>query len=290
MPGATRLVILVSGRATLELAGAGRTLRSHLEPGDRFGDTGLVSGHATPFRVVARERSALATLDRAGLDQLLAEFPAVALPLADELTRELRSKNDAVRQLLELHAEKLPREELASAIAERRRVLGRRRMGVARLTPRAIFRRLVVQEGADPPFWMLIGFIVALALARLVVFLILKYHLEKQLFALVQGIDPNPMHVHHFNYGLLLIGTAGLAALFPLGRRVLRVLAFIFGAGCGLVFDEFSLIWNLNPEYAKPASLIASAFAAAFLVQVTYFRRYWRALSRRAWLGLRGWR
>jgi len=132
--------------------------------------------------------------------------------------------------------------------------------------------------------------VVSLALARLVVHLILKYHLEKQLFALVPGTDPNPMHVHHFNYGLVLIGCAGLAALFPFGRRALRTLAFVFGLGCGLVFDEFALIWNLNPEYARPSSLIASAIAAALLLQLVYFRRYWRALARRAWFGLRGWR
>jgi hypothetical protein len=120
-----------------------------------------------------------------------------------------------------------------------------------------------------------------LAGARLVVAFILHYGLEKRLFALVKGgADPNPMHVHHFNYGLVLIGLAGLAALFPLGRRALRVLAVLFGIGCGLVFDEFALFWNLNPEYAQSLSLITAAIAAAVLVQLTYFRRFWSALGR----------
>ena len=51
---------------------------------------------------------------------------------------------------------------------------------------------------------MLVGFSSSLGGARLVVALILKYGLEKQLFALVPGNDPNPMHVHHFNYGLIV--------------------------------------------------------------------------------------
>ena len=214
----------------------------------------------------------------------------MALPLASELASELRTRNDSVRQLLELHAEHLPTDELVSAVAERRDVIRRRGATVARLSPRALFRWLVVQRGEDPPFWMLVGFLVSLASARLVVHLILRYHLESQLFALVQGKDPNPLHVHHFNYGLVLIGSAGLAALFPLGRKALRLLAFAFGAGCGLVFDEFSLIWNLNPEYAKSSSLIASGAAAAVLAQLAYFRGYWHALARRTWQGLRGWR
>jgi CRP-like cAMP-binding protein len=289
-PEAQRLVVLVAGRATLALASGGRTARATLDAGDRFGVAALASGQGRPYRVVARRRCLLATLDRAGLDAVLAAFPAVALPLAAELASELRARNDAVRQLLELHAEALPPDELASALAERRRFLARHRASVGRLSPRALFRWLVVDREADPPFWMLAGFLLALGLARLVVSLILRFHLERQLFALVQGPDPNPLHVHHFNYGLLLVAAAGLAAQFPVGRRALRVLAFAFGAGCGLVFDEFALFWNLNPEYAQPSSLIASGIAAAVLAQLAYFRRYWQALARRVWRGLRGWR
>jgi CRP-like cAMP-binding protein len=286
-----RLVIVVRGRGALRVRGAddaAPSLEATLEAGDRYGDLALVSGHARAFRLVANEAATIATVDRAGFDAILDDFPAVALPLANELSIELHAKNDTVRQLLELHAERLPQDELRAAIDERRRALSRRGARVERLSPRAIFRRLVVQEGAEPPFWMLVGFITSLGLARLVVFLILKYHLEKQLFALVQGTDPNPMHVHHFNYGMILIGSAGLAALFPFGRRALRVLAFLFGAGAGLVFDEFSLIWNLNPEYAAPSSLIACGIAAGILLQITYFRKFWRAMARRALLGIKG--
>jgi hypothetical protein len=124
--------------------------------------------------------------------------------------------------------------------------------------------------------------------ARLVVAGILHFGLEHRLFALVPGNDPNPMHVHHFNYGLVLIGLSGMAALFPLGRRVLRVLAFLFGVGCGLVFDEFALFWNLNPEYAQRLSLVAAALMAGLLAQAVYFREFWQAVLRRLVLTLRG--
>jgi CRP-like cAMP-binding protein len=290
-PGDARLVVVIAGRARLEAVVAERRVRAVLGPGDRFGGAALVSGRARPFRVVARDRVTLATLDRAGLDELLEEFPAVALPLAAELSSELRARNDAVRQLLELHAERLPHDELVAALAERRRALSRGRAHVRRLGPRALFRRLVVERQADPPFWMLTGFAVSLGLARLVVHLILRYHLEAQLFALVQGgTDPHPVHVHHFNYGLVLIGIAGLLALFPLGRKALRPLSFVFGFGAGLVFDEFSLIWNLDPEYGRSSSLIACGIAASLLALLTYCRAYFAALLRRSWLGLSGWR
>ena len=289
-PADARMLVVVHGRVALEVDSAGGTLRSELEPGDRHGDLALLAGTQLPVRASPIVGDAvLATLDRAGLDAILDEVPAVALPLAGELASELRSRQDVARQLMELHAEGLPPEQLRLAVDERRRALSRRGARVVRTAPRALFRRLIVQKGAEPPFWMLAGFIVALAAARLTVFFILHFHLESQLFALVKTAgDANPMHVHHFNYGLVLVGLSGLAALFPLGRRALRVLAALFGAGCGLIFDEFALFWNLNPDYAQEASLVAAAAAAVVLVQLVWFRTFWGALARRAWLTVRG--
>jgi hypothetical protein len=285
-----RLIVAVRGHIAIEVDSPVGTLRSLLEPGDRHGDVALLTGVWHRVRAASSENdAALATLDRAGLDGVLAEFPAVALPLATELASELRARQDVARQLLELHAEGLPPEELRDAVDERRRAISRRGARVVRTGPRAMFRRLVVQQGAEPPFWMLVGFVVSLGLARLTVFFILHFHLEHQLFALVKDPhDPNPMHVHHFNYGLVLIGLSGLAALFPFGRRALRLLALAFGFGCGLVFDEFALFWNLNPEYAQTASLVAAAAAAAVLVQLVWFRHFWGAMARRAFLAMRG--
>jgi CRP-like cAMP-binding protein len=288
-PESARMIVAVKGRVGIEVDSPAGALRSELEPGDRHGDLALLSGCLQRVHATAVDGDAsIATIDRAGLDAVLDEAPVVGLTVARELASELRSRQDVARQLLELHAEGLPQAELRAAVDERRRALARRGARVARLAPRAIFRRLVAQQGAEPPFWMLAGFVVSLGLARLTVFLILHFHLEQQLFALVRtGNDPNPMHVHHFNYGLVLVGVSGLAALFPTGRRALRVLALTFGFGCGLVFDEFALIWNLDPEYARSSSLYAAAIMAAVLVQLTWFRRFWVALARRAWLALR---
>ncbi len=283
-----RMVVVVHGKGRLDVAASLGTLASTVEAGDRFGDIGLLTGATREVTLTSKGQVELATLDRAGLDSVLATFPAVALPLASELATDLRRKNEVLRELLELHAEGLAKGQLEAAVEARRRAVATQGAHVARLSPRALFRSLVSERGAEPPFWMLTGFIVSMSIARLVVALILKYKLEKQLFALVPGHDPNPMHVHHFNYGLVLIGAAGLAALFPFGRRGLRALAFAFGVGCGLVFDEFALFWNLNPEYAQSLSLLAAAVMVSVLVQLTYFRRYWGAIARRAYRAVGG--
>jgi hypothetical protein len=238
--------------------------------------------------VLALDATEVATLDRARLDAILEEFPFVAIPMATELATELRANHETLRELLEVHAEALSPAQQKAALDARRRAVAYRGAHVARLTPRALFRSLVAERGGEPAFWMLVGFITSMSIARLIVALILKYKLEKQLFALVPGHDPNPMHVHHFNYGLIMIGTSGLAALFPFGRRALRLLAFGFGVGCGLVFDEFALFWNLNPEYAQSLSLIAAAIMVSALVQLTYFGRFWIAMTRRLVYRVRG--
>ncbi len=285
---AQRLVVVVSGSLSLLVKARGRDLRSTLVAGDRHGEMALLTGNVRVASMSALEPSIVALLDHAGLDAILAEFPAVALPLATELATELRFANDLVRQLLEVWAEGLSPDQHAAALDERRLEIERRGARVTRLSPRALFRRTVVEQGAEPPFWAMVGFVLSLAGARMVVALILKYGLEKRLFALVPGSDPNPMHVHHFNYGLVLVATAGLAALFPLGRRALRALALAFGLGAGLIFDEFALFWNLNPEYAQALSLYSAGIALAVLFNLTYFRRFWFALARRTWLRARG--
>lgn len=287
-PEAQRFLVVVEGRLGLVVEARKRTLRSELIPGDRHGDLALMSGVARRATLTGIEPSTLALLGRKELDAVLAEFPAVALPLAEDLARELYFVNDMVRQLHEVWAEGLSPDQHAAALEERRGSLERRGARVTRLSTKALFRRAVVEPGAEPPFWAMLGFLASLAGARVVVALILKYHLEKQLFALVPGADPNPMHVHHFNYGLILVGAAGLAALFPLGRKALRTLAFVFGVGAGLIFDEFALFWNLNPDYGQAMSLYSAGIAFVALLNLAFFRQFWVALGRRLVLRVRG--
>jgi CRP-like cAMP-binding protein len=279
--------VLVEGRLRLEVDGIAGTVRAVMSPGDARGELALLSGVPRPTRIHAIVDSTVALVDRAGFDAMLAEHPVIALQLADEMAREVRAEDDIVRQLLELHAEGLSADELEAALDRRRTALARRGARVLSHTPRALFRRIVILRGGEPQFWMLSGFVLALGTARLVVGMILKYGLEKQLFALVPGNDPNPMHIHHFNYGMILISVSGLAALLPSARRAVRVLAFTFGVGAGLVFDEFGLIYNLNPEYAQRSSLWAAAVAVTLLLQLVYFRGFWGALVRRKLAQLR---
>jgi CRP-like cAMP-binding protein len=286
-PETARLVVVVSGHLDAVFEDPAGQVRKPMRPGDRYGDASLLGSTPKAMQLKARSHSQLATIDRASLEAILAEFPAVALPLAAELASELRARNDQVRQVADLLASGQKSSRIETAISHLRQSMIIRGVGVRHMSTGGLFRRLVVDRGSEPPFWMLVGFLGGLAGARLVVHLILKYKLEKQLFALVAGTEPNPMHVHHFNYGLIIVGAVGMLALSPFGRRSLRTLSVLFGLGCGLIFDEFALFWNLNPEYSQGLSLISAAIAGAVLVQLAYFRRFWLALCSRILQGIR---
>jgi hypothetical protein len=275
---AARLVVVLSGYVSLILNDPTGEVRERLSPGDRYGEAILLSDFPRPLQLTALSPSELALIDRNAFEAILLEFPAVALPLAEELASELRARNDQLRQVLELTATYVDKTQLDAALHHLKQSFVLHSVAVRRISTGGLFRRLVINRGNEPPFWMLLGFLAGLAGARLVVYLILKYQLEKQLFALVAGTDPNPVHIHHFNYGLLIVGIVGLVSLSPSARRALRTLAFLFGLGCGLVFDEFALFWNLNPDYSQGLSLITTAIAGVVLVQLAYFRRFWTAV------------
>lgn len=287
-PEQARLIIVVSGSVNASVDDPTGEVQVRMRPGDRYGDAMLFTGNPRPIRITARSPSLLAAIDRANVEQLLKEYPAVALPLSAELASELRARDEQVRQVAELRTSGRNSKQIAAAVQRLRRVLVLRSAGVRRPTTSGLFRRLVIDQGAEPPFWMLLGFILGLCGARLVVHLILKYKLEQHFFALVGGEGANPMHIHHFNYGLILVGATGVLALSPYGRRALRALSMAFGLGCGLVVDEFALFWNLNPDYSQGLSLISAAIALVALVQVAYFRRFWLAFANRAVQRIRG--
>jgi len=218
----------------------------------------------------------------AGLEALLDEFPAAAVPVCEAIAEELRFKDGLLRELGEVEALGLTGRALEGALSARRGRLLRGASRVARRAASAVYRETIVRRGREPAFWMLLGFLAALAGARLTVRAILHWHLQDHLFALVRGASTNPVHLHHFNYGLVLVCLAGVANLLPRARELSRLWSAVFGLGAGLVFDEWALIWNLDPNYYQPLSLLAAAGTATLLLQLLLFRRFWATLAGRA--------
>jgi CRP-like cAMP-binding protein len=271
----------------LVLDGGVSCIRPGLKPttlfaGDSFGEAEVVAGTCAPAQVTAAEPSTLAVLDKPLLDALLKEFPVIALPLVGVLAGELKWRNNLLREVVLARAQKLSEPQLAGLLRGRRERLQSHRQRAAWRGGHVLWHVLFAEPARRPAFWIFFGAAFALVSARTVVGYIIKNGLQKQLFALIGGGgDYHPIHVHHFNYGLVIVSLTGLLSLVPLVRGALRFLALLFGFGMGLIVDEFALLWNLNPDYYQPSSRIAAALVLFALAQVVYFRDLYGALGRR---------
>jgi hypothetical protein len=272
------LVVVVEGRVALS---RGSGVVATLFAGDSLGDVEVVSGRAQAGLLTALEPTTLYTLSASDLDVLFAENPAIALSFVGELGMELRWRNDLLREICLARAAGLPPMFLGALLSRSRRRLQRHRNSPLRRIGALLLRVLVREPSRRPVFWMFAGVVLALASARSVVAMILRGGLQDRLFALIATNAGHPMHIHHFNYGLVLMSLVGLLALIPTMRRFLRVLSFVFGFGLGLVADEFALFWNLNPDYYQTSSRLAAALVIFILVQIVYFRTLYVAIGRR---------
>jgi hypothetical protein len=65
-------------------------------------------------------------------------------------------------------------------------------------------------------------------------------------------------HVHHLNYGIFLLSAIGAVLLFvPLQKAGRQWVAFAYGFGMALTFDEFGMWVHLGGSYWQRASFDA---------------------------------
>ena len=107
---------------------------------------------------------------------------------------------------------------------------------------------------------VLFAFICTFITARVSTFLIMSRRLP-DLYIRVGGT-----HVHHLNYGIVLLAVVGAWLLFrrPAGRG-LGVTAVLYGIGLALTFDEFGMWLHLGGSYWQRASWDAVGVVLAVL-------------------------
>lgn len=136
-----------------------------------------------------------------------------------------------------------------------------------------MFKRLKREDHDEIAFRMLLAF--------MLVFIPMRGYLYLEKIGMV---SPSPvmiggLHVHHFVFGITVLAIAGYASLMvPYFRRKI---AWLYGAGLALAFDEFSMWLNLNDDYWTFANITALVIIGAFLLNVVYFKRLWIALWHR---------
>lgn len=94
------------------------------------------------------------------------------------------------------------------------------------------------------------------------------------------NVNVGGRHVHHFVPGILTAFVSGGAAMVSKDERVEELLAFPFGAGVGLTFDEAALLLELEDVYwsregllSVQASLGLSAVLGSTILALRMLRR-----------------
>jgi hypothetical protein len=122
---------------------------------------------------------------------------------------------------------------------------------------------------------VLYAFLLTFIASRVLAFLIMARWIP-DIYVHVAGT-----HVHHLNFGIILLAGVGAYLLFrrPAGRA-LSTAAAVYGIGLGLTFDEFGMWLHLGGSYWQRASFDAIVVVAALLALIAYLPS-WRALYER---------
>jgi hypothetical protein len=124
---------------------------------------------------------------------------------------------------------------------------------------------------------VLFSFVLTFIAARLVVLLIMA-RLIPDLYLHLAGT-----HVHHLNFGIILLAAVGAYLLFARPRGTWRsAAAVVYGIGLALTFDEFGMWLHLGGSYWQRASFDAVVLIAALLTLLAYAPR-WNRMRRRHW-------
>jgi hypothetical protein len=82
-------------------------------------------------------------------------------------------------------------------------------------------------------------------------------------------------HVHHLNYGIVIMAIAGFLALVFQNEKNRLKIGVLYGLGLGLTFDEFGMWFKLDDDYWVRASYDAVVLISLFFISLVYFPSFW---------------
>lgn len=133
------------------------------------------------------------------------------------------------------------------------------------------WHRLKPKSGKEIPFIILISFLATFAASRLTT------NLFPDLFLKIKDT-----HVHHFAYGIILLGVIGyLSITQPRPPQTRLRLAILYGFALGLAFDEFAMWIQLDDVYRDRSTYDAIVTIALILLNIVYFEDFWKKWGHR---------
>ncbi|MDO8505222.1 MAG: hypothetical protein Q7S48_01415 [bacterium] len=133
-----------------------------------------------------------------------------------------------------------------------------------------MFNRLKREDHDEIAFRVLLGFLVAFVPMRAYLYL------EKVNILPTPSIIIGDLHIHHFVFGITALAIAGyLSLIAPYFRRKI---AWVYGIGLALAFDEFSMWLHLSDDYWTMGSITAIILIGGILINGIYFARFWKRI------------
>ncbi len=130
-----------------------------------------------------------------------------------------------------------------------------------------------VIRGQDVNFWILAAFVPTFIIARFIV------HFFPALFLEIRGV-----HVHHLTYGIIILSVVGLLLLNFKKESTHAPLAFLYGIGLALAFDEFGMWLHLQDDYwirqSYDAIIIITAALTITVYLPSFFSSIWHAIKK----------
>lgn len=142
----------------------------------------------------------------------------------------------------------------------------------------AFFKRFFVSRLEEVPFIVFISFLTTFVVARSYVYLTQKDFLAHPLF--IEAIRFKGIHVHHLNFGIVILAISGFIALYDLRPHIHRMTAILYGVGLALTFDEFALWFFLEDVYWARITYDVILVITLIFLNIIYFPSFWRRQGR----------
>lgn len=114
-------------------------------------------------------------------------------------------------------------------------------------------------------------------------FIFVRIYVILGIFGIIE--DPNlyikGYHVHHLNYGIVIMAIAGFLALVYQNTKNRLKIGILYGIGLGLTFDEIGLWFKLENDYWTRMSYDAIIIITLIFVSFVYTPSFWHRIIHR---------
>lgn len=141
-----------------------------------------------------------------------------------------------------------------------------------------IIDKVFIQKQEEIPFIVLLSFLMTFVITRLYIYV--TNHDIVELDFLISQVVINGVHIHHLNFGIVILSVVGFLSLYDRSRVAHRRLAVFYGIGLGLTFDEFALWFKLTSDYYSKITYDAIIIISLIFLNIIYFPGFWNRLGR----------